>query len=361
MTIRFLAVTAALLLLAACHRGAEPGAISYDGHVVRAQGWTKAAPADWTRVLTITASDAADAPPLAGDYELKGSTIEFTPRFAPSPALSLHVTYHQADGTISTALFPGKAGYVAPSVTKVAQIYPTTGEWPANTLKVYIQFSGPMKQGVAWSHIRLLDETGQAIKQPFVEIDQELWNPSDTRLTVLFDPGRIKRGLLDNEAEGPPLVAGHRYTLTIDKDWPDAAGAPLAEGFQRSFTAGADVRVPVRTEDWKVTAPTPNQALVITFPRPMDNALVRTAITVTKDGQKIPGRVILEVHETRWVFIPDHKWAPGDYQLHVEGTASGIADVAGNLLGRLFDVDMTDPKQEGPEPPASADIPFRVG
>lgn len=358
MIIRRLALAAALFLLAACSKGPEQ-TITYDGHVVKARGWKGTAPPVWDKVLGVYASTAADAPPMLGSYEQHGSTIEFKPKFTPSPAISLHVIYHQPDGSIATAFFPAKAGYKAPSTTKVAQVYPTTATWPANTLKLYLQFTGPMKVGVAWSHIHLLDEAGQPVAKPFVEIDQELWDPATTRLTVLFDPGRIKRGLVDNATEGPPLVPGKHYTLKIDKDWPDAAGAPLVEDYQKAISVGPDVREPVETKAWKVTPPARNQALVIIFPRPMDNALAKTALSVRKDGKPVPGKVLLQDEETHWVFIPDHVWAPGDYQIHVEGTTSGIADLAGNLLDRLFDMDKTDPKQQA-DAPASADMLFKV-
>lgn len=358
MFIRRLAIAAALLLLTACSRG-PAATITYDGHVVKARHWTGAPPQGWNQVLRVYASASPDAPAMLGDYELHGSTIEFRPRFAPSPSVSLRVTYDQPDGSIATAFFPAKSGYKAESITKVAQVYPTTGVWPANTLKLYIQFSGPMKEGVAWSHIHLLDDAGQPVVKPFVEIDQELWDPAGTRLTVLFDPGRIKRGLLDNKVEGPPLVEGRKYTLKIDKDWPDAASASLVEGYEKTFTVGPAVRETVDAKAWKVTAPARNQALVIAFPRPMDNALIRKAITVRSDGKPVPGKIVLQDQETRWVFIPDHTWLPGAYQIHVDGTTAGVADLAGNLLGRLFDMDKTDPKQQA-DAPASVDIPFKV-
>ena len=64
---------------------------------------------------------------------------------------------------------------------------------------------------------------------PFVELEQELWNRDQTRLTLLFDPGRIKRGVKPNVDMGPVLLEGHRYTLVIDRDLKDANGAPLAK------------------------------------------------------------------------------------------------------------------------------------
>ena len=77
-----------------------------------------------------------------------------------------------------------------------------------------------MRLGEAWPHIRMLDAGGAPMGGMFVEIDQELWDPRGQRLTVLFDPARIKRGLVDHINEGPPLAVGARCALEID-----AAGA----------------------------------------------------------------------------------------------------------------------------------------
>ena len=46
---------------------------------------------------------------------------------------------------------------------------------------------------------------------------EELWDQGFRRLTMTFDPGRIKRGLTSNEAIGPPLAEGKHYTLVIDR------------------------------------------------------------------------------------------------------------------------------------------------
>ena len=37
--------------------------------------------------------------------------------------------------------------------------------------------------------------SGQAVADPFLELDEELWSTDGRRFTLLFDPGRIKRGL----------------------------------------------------------------------------------------------------------------------------------------------------------------------
>jgi hypothetical protein len=49
-------------------------------------------------------------------------------------------------------------------------------------------------------------------------------------------------------------------------------------------------------------------------------------------------------------------WAPGLYQLHVDGV---IEDVAGNRLGKVFDVDIKDPTEARDALPF-ADVAFDI-
>jgi len=90
-----------------------------------------------------------------------------------------------------------------------------------------------------FEHIHLRDEAGQPVELPFLEIDEELWNPDMTRLTLFIDPGRIKRGVKPLEEIGPALEESKRYTLEIDAAWHDSAGLPLRESFLKPFRAGA--------------------------------------------------------------------------------------------------------------------------
>ena len=79
-----------------------------------------------------------------------------------------------------------------------------------------------MSRGEAWKHIHLLDDSGKPVPLAFLELDQEFGTPANQRLTVLFDPGRIKRGLVPTNEIGSPIVEGKHYKLVIDRDWHDA-------------------------------------------------------------------------------------------------------------------------------------------
>ncbi len=129
-----------------------------------------------------------------------------------------------------------------------------------------------MSRGEAYSHIRLLNAAGRAVADPFLELNEELWSGDGRRFTLLFDPGRIKRGLKPREEVGPVLEAGKSYTLVIDRQWPDAHGNPLAGEFRKSFRAGPPDQESPSPRDWKIQAPAAGtrHPLEVSFPEPLD-------------------------------------------------------------------------------------------
>ncbi len=311
----------------------------------------------WEAVLSVRAGDDPSAPPMLGEYEESGGTVTFTPRFAPTPGVRLHASFTpRPGGEALSAVFGDVAEAIAPS-TRVAHIYPTTDEWPANTLKMYVEFSAPMAKGEAYARVRVLDDKGAAIEDPFVEIGEELWDSSVTRVTLLFDPGRIKRGLVDNEASGPPLMPGKTITIEVDPSWRDARGAPLVGKASRIIRVTDALRQPVDEKLWHVDPPrTPDDQLVITFDRPLDHALAQRAISVVRNASPVAGESVLEENETRLRFTPAAPWSPGAHAIRIDGV---IEDLAGNRLGKAFDVDTSDPRQST-SAMALAEIAFTV-
>jgi hypothetical protein len=198
-----------------------------------------------------------------------------------------------------------------------------------------------MSRGEAWQHIRLLDSKGDAVDLPFLEIDQELWDPEYKRLTVLFDPGRIKRGVLPLEEIGPAIEEGVHYTLAIDRNWRDARGAVLKDGFRKTFAVGPAERAPLDPSAWQLVPPKEGTSdpLVLNLPKPMDAALLKRLLEVSLARNRIQGTVTLARQETQWRFIPSRPWEPGNYELVID---TALEDLAGNRIGRAFDVDVFD-------------------
>jgi len=280
---------------------------------------------------------AENVPPLAGTYAVEGDSLVFHPRFPLVPGVRYRAVFQPPSGKSVEASFEKKRELLA-ATTRVTHVYPSTDVLPSNTLKLYIYFSAPMSRGEAWQHIHMLDEKGQPLKYEFVEIQQELWDNNNTRLTVLFDPGRIKRGVLPNEQLGPPIAEDKHYTLLIDRSWQDARGVPLAEEFRKQFRGGPADRTPPDPKTWRVNAPKAASSadLVIDFPKPMDFALLQRMIEVSGSGGNVVGTVSVDRQETEWRFTPREPWKAGAYRLLVN---NGIEDLSGNHIGQAFDLD----------------------
>ena len=278
---------------------------------------------------------------MLGSYSFNNGILTFKPRFGVSPGIQVRAVYQQPGVDPIEKEFRQAAPSVR-STTFVEQVYPSSDSLPANLLRFYIQFSAPMQRGMAWQHIRLLNNAGRPLDLPFLELDQELWDQESKRLTVLFDPGRIKRGVLPREEVGSALIAGSSYTLAIDQTWRDAQGAPLQRAFDKQFTSSAEAREGIDLESWRISAPSAGSRapLTVAFPVPLDYALLHRLLTVHASGGVVAGSVAVTEHETRWQLVPDSPWAAGRYRLQVD---TALEDVAGNRVGRPFDVDTFAP------------------
>lgn len=220
---------------------------------------------------------------------------------------------------------------------KVTAIYPSTEMWPANQLKFYIYFNQPMRFGEAYKNIHLLNENGAIVESPFLELEQELWNADQTRLTVWFDPGRIKTMLIPNQERGTPLQSGKQYQLIISKNWLGANALHMQEDFNKTFSTLPPDHTQPTPESWKIQAPKAGTvaALVINFPEPMDYALLLSGIGVLDENKEpVPGKIEVAGEEKTWHFIPKSYWKPGKYIIRI---SSDLEDLAGNNLARTFD------------------------
>lgn len=312
----------------------------------------------WQQLLSVHAgqgSIAADlnVPPMLGEYRLGRDVVRFEPRFPLQPGVTYRAVLRARGmlGGRQTAVL--SSTFVLPSEqrepsTRVAAVHPSAAVLPENLLKFYVHFSAPMSRGYIYEHIQLLDDAGRAVELPFLEIDEELWNPELTRLTLFIDPGRIKRGVKPLEDIGPSLEAGRSFTLVIDSSWRDAQGTPLVAGFEKRFRVEAADRTPPDPAAWKLTAPGVGgrSPLMVGFPEPMDHALAQRLMVVTDAaGHRVEGEIELTEQERRWSFRPEANWRAGNYFLVVQTT---IEDLAGNNIGKPFEVDLFDQVQRRP-------------
>ena len=296
-------------------------------------------------------------PPILGSYRIEGETLIFQPRFPLQPGLRYRAVFTSASEPITLRFdIPKSEATVS---TTVEHVYPSTDRLPENQLKFYLHFSAPMSRGEAYSRIHLLDEGGDPVDLPFLELDQELWDREGKRLTLLFDPGRIKRDLVPHEEVGASIKEGETYTLVIDRDWRDAQGQSLKENFKKFFAVVAADRESPDPESWLLTAPQAGsvQPLSLEFPEPLDHGLLMRLLEVMNpQGNFVEGSIQVDRNETRWRFTPHEPWRAGDYSLSVDTT---LEDLAGNRVNRPFEVDVFERVEERITT-TTASLPFQV-
>jgi hypothetical protein len=293
--------------------------------------------AGWQSVFVVYAA-AGDVPPLAGSYAVENGTLVFRPKY-PLAAGPRYRAVFRGAGTPIEKTFDGPARSVTPSA-RVARVYPSAEVLPSNQLRLYIYFSTPMSRGEAEQRIHVLDADGKPLRGVFLP-GQELWDPNNTRLTMTFDPGRIKRDLTSNKAMGPPIAEGKRYTLLIDREWRDANGIAMVEPFKKAFRGGRPVRQPPDPKTWRLTTPAAGSQdpLLVGFDRPMNFTLMQRMLRVAGARGDVAGSITVGREESEWRFTPRNPWSAGAYRLIVD---TSLEDLAGNKIGQPFDIDVFD-------------------
>jgi hypothetical protein len=128
----------------------------------------------------------------------------------------------------------------------------------------------------------------------------------------------------------------------------------LAEPFRHQFAVGPEERRGVDTALWKLSMPKAGtrEPLVIRFDRPLDYALLNDVFQVPG----IDGVATIGAGETEWRFEPTQPWTPGEHRAVVD---MALEDLAGNRIGRPFDVDtMTNPTERITK--QSTSLTFRI-
>jgi hypothetical protein len=231
--------------------------------------------------------------------------------------------------------------------TEVVAVYPSTEELPVNQLKLYVYFSSPMSEGWAARAVQVRRADNHTpLEDVFLAAEPELWDRERQRLTLLLDPGRIKRGLAPHQEAGYPLIEGVPVIVTIISEFRDAAGRPLRADAQRRYQIGPPVRVRVVPSKWRCYYPAAGSMdpLIVEFDRPLDHALLQHSLWVNRaDGRALAGRGSVGPGERSWRFEPQAPWEKGQHQLVID---SWLEDLAGNSLIRVFDRDLTQAEDD---------------
>ncbi len=291
--------------------GADRAALLANPELLRLQ----VASLDSTRGMLVTLQDQGANLIIQPRFDLKSGTVY---------TLDLNGTALEIVPPIAEATVPRLVGF-SPSQAVI----------PANTLRLYLHFSEPMARGQLREAVHLIGRDGTEVPSPFLSLEAELWDPTQTRATLLLDPGRIKQGVGPNTQGGAPLMTGEAYRLVVAEAMQSAAGAPLGQEASVAFRVGEAERQAIVPDGWQILPPPVGSYAPVTvaFDRIIDSGAVLRLLTV-EDPQGVPVRGQLETDGGGWSLIPDQPWQRGTYKLIVDPE---LEDVSGNTIGAAFD------------------------
>ena len=274
---------------------------------------------------------------IQGRHTVEGEYLVFLPYFPFEKGMTYIVKAKYADNDLGHSFQSFQVGKKQTvDKAKVVSIYPSGNQLPENLLRFYIYFNTPMKKGQAVKHIQLVDAEGTIDNQAFMEFKQELWSPDGKRLTLLFDPGRIKRGVSTNMELGPALLEGKQYNLVISGAWEDLHGQKLEFETTKEFTVAKAYRQYLDVKELVIHKPEVNShdTLSIHFDRIIDHALIHSMIQIENEKNIIFGHWKTSEQEKTIQFIPEKTWEKGTYRIIMD---SSLEDAAGNNLDNLLD------------------------
>jgi len=283
-----------------------------------------------------------EVPDVLGRRQILPDGIRFVPHFPFTPGVRYRASFDPRPlrrGELSETLTLdfSLTEKITAELSAVTDIFPSSDLLPENLLRFYICFSNSMQRGQAKEQIRLLGPDGEPAQDVLYHAPVELWDRSMRHLTILLDPGRLKRGVGPNRELGPPLRAGQNYTLAVGSGMVDLSGRPLQGCHDKRFRVSEAVRERISVDEWRVLPPVmkSRQPLALRFPKPLDWALLWHAITITSEsGRRINGRITIDDDEKRWNFTPASPWIAELYHVQI---APGLEDVCGNNLRGAFD------------------------
>ena len=226
------------------------------------------------------------------------------------------------------------------------QVYPSGPTVPENLLRIELRFSEPLRTPLRIEQVHLADSNGVEIKDAF--LDLPLPSPDGRRLTILFDPSRVKTGVGANLVLGRALHAGESVTLTIDHP-------ALAKPIRKTWLVTAFDAESPQPALWTFDAPRMGSRtpLVLHLDKPISSTAEDLIAIRGSDGQRLSGNAHLENGETVWRFVPARPWRAGSYAVV---THPDLEDAAGNRPCSPFEVSVTKDVRFG----SGAVLPFEL-
>ena len=326
----------------------------------------KKLPADderWGALLSVRVFDTkekSESPPMLGKHSIEGATVRFTPRYPLRPGLRYRVTLvAQESGSRPMTRDVTVSEEANGKVAEISHVFPTAAVLPENQLKFYLHFSAPMARGESYEHLQLLKADGQPVDLPFLEIGEELWDGSGRPVHVADRPGPNQAGRQTARGPGAGPRGGTRVHAHDRRGVEGCGRAAARERFPQaiqSFPPDPNGDRPGRVEG--DTASSRNERSVHgSLSCPLDRGLLERTLTIfDPSGDRVSGRIAISDEERLWQFHPETAWKSGKYHLAVD---TALEDLAGNQIGRPFEVDRTEQITKTLQP-ETVQIPFVI-
>ncbi|MFL6628532.1 MAG: hypothetical protein ACJ8G1_18980 [Vitreoscilla sp.] len=219
------------------------------------------------------------------------------------------------------------ASAAAIQVAIAASVTPSGDSVPENLLRIELHLAHPLPHGLAMTHVRLVEEDGEAIAGAF--LDLPLPGDGGRTVTLLLHPGRVKTGVGANLAMGRALQAGHDVELVVDDP---QLPAPIRKRWR--VTQARDEGLLAR--EWRLILPAVGSRAPLRVQ--LDSALTSSSAGLigvrAPGGERMAGLASLRKGETVWEFVPTTPWRAGHHALVVHPR---LEDVAGNRACTPFE------------------------
>ena len=289
---------------------------------------------------------------VLGSYKFQHGTFGFRPRFPFEPG----TCYQAAVPILSLAElhFCPELRSLQTTANQVT-VYPTGKVVPANILRFYLYFDMPMRADNPYKHINLINSQGDTVSNVIYPAEPALWSSNQQRLTVLLDPGRVKRGLMANKQWGLAFAPGSEYFLVISKDITDQWGNSLTEDYVHPLLISETDYHSPDMNSWNITIPVINTRglLKVEFDEPMDHAQCSRWINISLNDHILEGSWELGDNEMWAAFSPNTPWTAGAYQVMVYNK---LEDRSGNSIRKPFEITSLDIVEE----PAWQHLDFEI-
>jgi len=240
-----------------------------------------------------------------------------------------------AAGVVAFAVASASAAHARPLDV---EIHPSAASVPENLLRIELRFPQPQRLPFDMRRVQLIDERGTVLEHAL--LDLALPSADGRRITVLLDPGRVKRDVGPNVEAGRALRVGQVVSLRVAPEPADpvrsARSARSAEPAVKRWRVTAAVQARLEPDTWRLSPPRAGSRtpLSVRLDAPISASAQALIAVADPAGRRVAGSASLSDGDAVWRFVPARAWSAGAHQLVIHPE---LEDAAGNRSCAAFE------------------------